>query len=194
MAITYPLTAPTTVGFSTVEMRAVNAAAISMSGFTFQQQVIQHAGQMWETTVTLPSHRRNNIAPWKAMLVALKGPVGTFLLGAEVCAPQVTVTSCVVSGTLGNETATVVMTGTLTAGDYIQLGAAAASRLHMVLEDQTGDGTISIWPALRATYTSVTAVTTNPKGLFRLKENLSSWSLNNLSTYGIAFEAVEVIT
>jgi len=33
-----------------------------------------------------------------------------------------------------------------------------------------------------------------PKGVFRLNQNVSTWSINNASFYGISFEAVEVIT
>jgi hypothetical protein len=129
------------------------------------------------------------------MLVALKGPTGTFLLGdPDYATPQGTVSSCTLSGTVGEETPTVVMIGTLKAGDYIQLGSAGNSRLHQVLEDQSGSGTLEIWPALRSSYTNTTVVFNSPKGVFRLSSNVTSWSINNASTYGISFEAVEALT
>jgi hypothetical protein len=62
-----------------------------------------------------------------------------------------------------------------------------------VLVDQTGDGSLEIWPALRITYSSSTAIFSNPKGVFRLAGNTTSYSINNTSIYGISFEAVEVI-
>jgi hypothetical protein len=86
------------------------------------------------------------------------------------------------------------MTGTLLAGDYIQLGTGSSSKLHQVLLDQDGDGSLEIWPSLRSDYTSETVITSSPKGVFRLKENVTSWSINNASFYGISFEAVEAIT
>ena len=195
MAISYPLATPTSIGIESIELRAVNAVATSQSPFTYKQQVISHGGQKWEASVTIPPVHRDLAAPWKSMLVALKGPTGTFLLGdPDYVTPQGTVSSCTLSGNAGDETATVVMTGTLKAGDYIQLGSAGNSRLHQVLEDQSGSGTLEIWPALRSSYTNTTVVFNNPKGVFRLASNVTSWSINNASTYGISFEAVEALT
>ena len=195
MAISYPLATPTSIGIESIELRAVNAVATSQSPFTYKQQVISHGGQKWEASVTIPPVHRDLAAPWKSMLVALKGPTGTFLLGdPDYATPQGTVSSCTLSGNAGDETPTVVMTGTLKAGDYIQLGSAGNSRLHQVLEDQSGSGTLEIWPALRSSYTNTTVVFNNPKGVFRLASNVTSWSINNASTYGISFEAVEALT
>ena len=195
MAISYPLNTPTTIGIESIELRAVNAVATSQSPFTYKQQVVSHTGQKWEASVTIPSVRRDKAAEWKAMLVALKGQAGTFLLGdPDYASPRGTVSSCSVTGSAGDETVDVTMTGSLLAGDYIQLGSGSAAKLHQVLIDQTGDGQLEIWPALRSDYSSQTAVTDNPKGVFRLNQNISSWSINNASFYGISFEAVEVIS
>jgi len=194
MAISYPLATPTTIGIESIELRAVNAVAISQSPFTFQQQVISHGGQKWEASVSIPSVRRDLAAPWKAMLTALKGQTGTFLLGdPDYATPQGTVTSCVLTGSAGDETVSVVMTGSLLAGDYIQLGAGSSSRLHQVLIDQTGNGSLEIWPALRSDYTDASVTFNAAKGVFRLSGNMTSWSINNASAYGISFEAVESI-
>lgn len=194
MALTYPLDTPTTIGIESIELRAVNAVATSQSPFTYKQQIISHGGQKWEAAVTIPSVHRDKAAQWKAMLVGLKGQTGTFLLGdPDYATPQGTVSSCVLSGSAGSETATVVMTGTLKAGDYIQLGSGPSAKLHQVLLDQDGDGTLELWPSLRSDYTSSTVTFNSPKGVFRLSTNVTSWSINNASTYGISFEAVEVI-
>jgi len=195
MALTYPLTQPTTIGIEQIELRAVNAVATSQSPFTYKQQIVSHGGQRWEASVTIPSVRRDLAAPWKAMLTGLKGPTGTFLLGdPDYATPRGTVSSCTLSGSAGDDAATVTMTGTLLAGDYIQLGADSTARLHQVLEDQDGSGTIQIWPNLRSDYTDASVTFNNSKGVFRLKESVTSWSINNASFYGISFEAVEAIT
>ena len=175
MAITYPLATPTSIGIESIELRAVNSVAISQSPYTYKQQVVSHGGQKWEASVTIPSVHRDKAAQWKAMLVALKG-------------------ACTLSGTAGDESASVAMTGTLKAGDYIQLGSASSARLHQVLNDQSGDGSIDIWPPLRSTYTSAIVTFDAPKGVFRLANNVTSWSINSASIYGISFEAVEAIT
>jgi len=194
MALSYPLATPTTIGIESIELRAVNAVAVSQSPFTYKQQVISHGGQKWEASVNIPSVHRDKAAEWKAMLVGLKGQAGTFLLGdPDYATPQGTVSSCVLTGDAGDETASVVMTGTLKAGDYIQLGSGSSSKLHQVLLDQSGDGTIQIWPSLRSTYSSATVTFNSPKGVFRLATNMTSWSINNASIYGISFEAVEAV-
>jgi len=195
MAISYPLSTPTSIGIESIELRAVNAVATSQSPFTYKQQIISHGGQKWEASVNIPPVHRDLAAPWKSMLVALKGPTGTFLLGdPDYATPQGTVSSCTLSGVAGDETVTVVMTGTLKAGDYIQLGSGSSARLHQVLEDQTGNGSLEIWPALRSDYTGATVTFNSPKGVFRLANNVTTWSINNASVYGISFEAVEAIT
>ena len=189
MAISYPLATPTSIGIESIELRAVNAVAVSQSPFTYKQQTISHGGQKWEASVSIPSVRRDKSAQWKAMLVALKGQTGTFLLGdPDYVTPQGTVSSCALSGTAGDSTASVVMTGTLKAGDYIQLGSGSAAKLHQVLVDQSGDGNLEIWPSLRSTYSSSSVAFNAPQGVFRLANNVTSWSINNSSIYGISFE------
>jgi len=195
MALTYPLTQPTTIGIEQIELRAVNAVATSQSPFTYKQQIVSHGGQRWEASVTIPSVRRDLAAPWKAMLTGLKGPTGTFLLGdPDYATPRGTVSSCTLTGTAGSDSPTVTMTGTLLAGDYIQLGTGSTAKLYQVLQDQDGDGNLQLWPDLRTDYTDATVTFNSPKGVFRLKESITSWSINNASFYGISFEAVEAIT
>ena len=212
MALTYPLATPTTIGIESIELRAVNSVAVSQSPFTYKQQIISHGGQKWEASVNIPSVHRDKAAEWKAMLVGLKGQYGTFLLGdPDYATPQGTVSACVLTGTAGQDEATVVMTGTLKAGDYIQLGSATTSRLHQVLQDQDGDGQGSgdylefcnvcndesneDWYTNEdGTYTGATVTFNSPKGVFRLATNMTSWSINNASIYGISFEAVEAVT
>jgi hypothetical protein len=195
MALSYPLSTPTSIGIESIEIRAVNSVAVSQSPFTFKQQVISHGGQKWEASVSIPSVRKDKAAEWKAMLVGLKGQTGTFLLGdPDYATPQGTVSSCTLTGVAGQESVEVVMTGTFKAGDYIQLGAGATAKLHQVLLDQDGDGPLEIWPPLRSDYTDELVIFNEAKGVFRLSQSTTSWSINNASSYGISFEAVESVT
>ena len=195
MALTYPLDTPTTIGIESITLRSVNAVALSQSPFTFKQQVVAFPGQRWEVSVNIPSTLKDKSADWVAMLVGLKGQIGTFLIGdPDYATPRGDVSSCVVTGLAGEDSLSVVMTGTLKAGDYIQLGTGSNSRLYKVLEDLTGDGTLEVWPNLRSDYTSASAVYNNAKGVFRLSSNVTEWSINNASAYGISFEATEVVT
>jgi hypothetical protein len=86
------------------------------------------------------------------------------------------------------------MSGTITAGDYIQIGTASDATLHKVLETVTNNGTMEIWPKLRKARTSAnTVVLTDASGVFRLSSNETSWSVNNASFFGISFGATEVV-
>ena len=195
MAISYPLAMPTVIGFQNLNLRARNTVAVSQSPFTYEQQVHSYDGQMWEVDVSLPPMNRSNAEQWIAFLVSLRGRAGTFLLGDPAStSPQGTATSATVTGALGASTIAVAMSGTLLAGDYIQLGVGADATLHKVLEDQNSGGSLEIWPKLRKARTNVTAILTNPKGVFRLIGNTADWNINSASFYGVAFSANEVIS
>jgi hypothetical protein len=194
MALTYPLSTPTTIGIANIEFTATNAVAVSRSPFTFSQQVHTYPGQMWSASVTIPPLRKEFVEPWVAMLLGLRGQTGTFLLGdPNNVAPRGTATSATVSGSSGDSSVTVTMTGTLLAGDYIQLGSGADATLHKVLLDKTDSGTLEIWPALRKSRSSVSATLTNARGVFRLATNQQSWSINDSSAYGLQFDCMEAI-
>jgi hypothetical protein len=194
MSITYPLALPTSIGIAEITLTASNAVAISQSPFTFQQQIVQHPGQRWTASVTIPPVRRDLAEPWVAFLLALNGPVGTFLLGdPNAKAPQGTATSATITGTAGNSSPTITMTGTLLAGDYIQIGSGSTATLHKVLVNRSGTGTLEVWPALRSTVTGATVTLTNTVGRFRLSGNQQSFSINNASVYGISFDCVEAL-
>ncbi len=194
MAIAYPIDLPAN-GITSIEWRALNAVATSQSPFTYKQQVIAHGGQRWEATVNIAPLNKASAATWKAALISLKGSSGTMLLGNPVYdVPQGTVSACTLSGDAGVETASVTMTGSLKAGDYIQLGSGSSAKLHQVLVDQSGNGSLEIWPALRTTYSNQSVIFNAPKGLFRLSQNMTSWSIDNASIYGISFDVVEVLT
>lgn len=194
MAIAYPIDLPAN-GITSIEWRALNAVVTSQSPFTYKQQVIAHGGQRWEATVNIAPLNKASAATWKAALISLKGSSGTMLLGNPVYdVPQGTVSACTLSGDAGAETVTVTMTGSLKAGDYIQLGSGSSAKLHQVLVDQSGNGSLEIWPALRTTYSNQSVIFNAPKGLFRLSQNMTSWSIDNASIYGISFDVVEVLT
>jgi hypothetical protein len=194
LAISYPLTLPTSIGIANITLSANNAVAISQSPFTFQQQIVQHAGKRWTASVSIPPVRRDLAEPWIAFLLSLNGPVGTFLLGdPNGKEPRGTSSSATLTGTAGSSSPTITKTGTLLAGDYIQLGSGATATLHKVLDDKSGSGTIEIWPALRSSVTGATVTLTNTVGRFRLSSNQQSFSINEASIYGISFDCIEAI-
>lgn len=209
MAITYPLSIPTTIGIENIELRAVNAVATSQSPFTYKQQIVQHTGQKWEASITIPPVKRDLAEEWVAFLLSLKGPTGTFLLGDPLGAtPRGTAATNagtpVVNGadqtgnTLVVDGLPLSTTGYLLAGDYIQLGSGSTATLHKVLtqvdSDGTGEATLDIWPNIvTAPADNATVTVSNAKGRFRLKETTQSWQINNINSYGISFEATQVL-
>lgn len=194
MAISYPLSLPTNVGMASIELRARNTVAVSMSPFTYKQQTHSYDGQMWEADVTLPPMNRDDAESWVSFLMSLKGRAGTFLLyDPSAKSARGTATSATVTGSAGDDSLSVVMTGTLKAGDYIQIGSASDATLHKVLVDQDGDGTLEVWPKLRKDRTSVVVDLTSASGLFRLASNETAWSVDNASFFGISFGATEVV-
>tara|TARA_R110000787_G_scaffold19716_1_gene58867 strand:+ start:12403 stop:12987 length:585 start_codon:yes stop_codon:yes gene_type:complete len=194
MAISYPLNMPTNIGMASIELRAKNTVAVSMSPFTYKSQTHSYDGQMWEADVTLPPMNRDDAESWVAFLMSMKGRAGSFLLyDPSAKSARGTATSATITGSVGDDSVTVTMSGTLKAGDYIQLGAASDATLHKVLVDKSGSGTLEIWPKLRKGRSSVSAVLVNASGVFRLASNETSWSVDNASFFGISFGATEVL-
>lgn len=194
MTISYPLSLPASNTISAITFTTINAVAYSRSPFTFSGQAHAYAGEMWQADVTLKPMRENDAEAWSAFLTSLRGQLGTFHLGNPFRnSPRGTASSASITGSTGGRSVTVSMTGTLLAGDYFALGSGTSARLYKVLKDQSGSGTLEIWPALRANASSAAAVLSNPVGTFRLASNDVSWSLNNLAVYGITFGAIEAI-
>lgn len=192
MAISYPVSTPTDIGIADIQLSATNAVAVSKSPFTFATQVHAYSGEMWSASVTIPTVRKDLAEPWVAFLLSLRGQYGTFLLGdPNRTSPQGTASSATITGSTGDRSVTVAMTGTLKAGDYFQLGSGSSAKLHKVLVDKSGNGTLEIWPALRDDYTTASATLTNAKGVFRLASNSTQWGIGSSSAYSIQFDAME---
>jgi hypothetical protein len=81
MAISYPRDLPTNIGFAQVTLRAVNQTAMTMSPFTYKQQIYNHSGQRWEAECQVPPLKRDDAEEWIAWLLSMNGRAGTFLMG-----------------------------------------------------------------------------------------------------------------
>ena len=90
------------------------------------------------------------------------------------------------------------VTGFLLPGDYIQLGSSTTTQLYKVLTqvdtDASGGATLDLWPNLRSSPAdNSTIIVANTKGRFRLKDNVTQWGINEISSYGITFDCVEAL-
>lgn len=79
-------------------------------------------------------------------------------------------------------------------GDWVQVGAATAARLHRVVQVNSSSE-VEVFPRLRSAYANgTTIIKTSPVGIFRLTA-LPSWSYDELKMcHGLTFNAVEVLT
>lgn len=101
-------------------------------------------------------------------------------------------------GTLNIDNCSISEVGYLLAGDYLQIGSGSGAQLYKVLTQvdtsATGTAAVDIWPNLRTSPADNAAITLiNTKGRFRLKDNISQWSINEISSYGITFDCVEAL-
>lgn len=208
MAISYPLSLPTSIGIAQIELRATNAVAVSRSPFTFSTQVHAYTGSAWQADVSLPSIRRDLAEDWVAWLLSLRGQLGTFYLGdPNAVTPRgsardtdtVFTSAAVSSGSsIAVDSAPTSITGYLKAGDYIQVGTGTARQLFKVLADvdtnSLGEATIDVWPNVRTSIANNSLITVeNAKGLFRLSSNEQTYSINEASFYVISFGAMEAL-
>jgi len=207
MSITFPVEMPTSsIGIESITFSAESVVSRTESPFTFSQQILRWPGQRWVASIKIPPCKRDTAESWVSFLLSLNGPENTFYLydplgttpqGEAGGTPLVngasqTGSSLVIDG------ATTTQTDWLKAGDWIQLGTGSSSKLHKVVQDVDTDGsgnaTLEIWPDLRSSPADDAAINLSTcKGVFRLKNNISSWNINSISSYGIEFEAVEAL-
>lgn len=204
-APSYPLSHPTDVGFTSTRFAMSRAVAVAQSPFTGSQQIQEHDMALWIATVSLPPMKRATAAKWLAFFMKLHGRKGTFLLGDADCKTAqgaisgiVTLNAAVAIGdydvallTSLNSTSNVFK-----AGDYIQIGTGAASKLHMIVEDASTNGsgvaTVTVEPPIKTAASSGTTVTySDAKGLFRMDANELGWDADYLSRFGVTFSCTE---
>lgn len=207
MAITFPLSIPTTPGAAGLErfvLTGVHAVGVLRSPFTYATQVQSHPGEAWMLEASIAPCRKEQAEPWVAFFSSLRGPTGTFLmgdphrtspLGVATGAPKVSGSNAARSTELNTKGWTNSVTNILRAGDYIQIG----QRLHKVLKDvnssSTGTCTLDIFPALREIATdNTTIITASPKGLFRLNnQEMELFDVDRERLYTMSFSAVEAL-
>ncbi len=211
MTITYPLSIPSGVIPSRFEIAKIDSVFVSKSDFSLQEKFISMGGQSWIFGVTLPPLNEAKAREMMAFFGKLKGRFGTFLIGdplrsaprgSNLGTPVVSAASGATveagSNTLDTSGWTTGETGVLLEGDHFQIGTGVNTRLYEVLNDVSSDGsglaTIDIWPDLREDATpSESLVVNNPKGTFRLDQNIRNIGVDTSLFYGTGFTALEAI-
>ena len=207
MAISYPLSLPSTPGFRKFALTADNAVGVAESPFTGQQQTYEWQKEKWLLDASLPPMRRTQAEAWVTFLVSLRGRLGTFYVGDSAAStprgvatgtPLVNGTNTAGSKTVTTKGWTHNITGILLAGDYIQIGTGTEKRLYKNLtnanSDNSGHATLDIFPRLREGLSDNQVITiTNCQGTFRLMDNARQWSVDEAMIYGIDFKSEEAI-
>ena len=184
----YPLTHPTAPGFRDVRFRQITNVGVTESERTGYQQVQVWDYDKWGATVSLPPMTMEQAGLWQSFFLRLHGREGTFYL-TDVSQPP----SLTVNGTLranvpqGSYDLSVQLptgtTGAVRAGEYVQIGSGAASKLYQITEPAVISSanrlTVGIWPRLKVAATSGAVINfSNPRGVFRMKRNDVTWNAN----------------
>lgn len=207
MTISYPLTlVDTGSNIARIDMQLVNVTAMNESPFTKQQQIYQHQGQVWRATLEFNPLPRAAGEDWIAFFASLMGRYGTFTMGDPTGqiprgtaggTPKVS-TASQTGNTLQIYSATGSVANWLRKGDYVQLGTAASTRLHKVLNDinttSGGVATLDIWPRLRSSPASGAALYVNScVGLWRGMEDTLAYTIDGPTMFALTFAAIEAI-
>ena len=212
MAISFPLTLPSTPAIESVRLTTVSVVAASRSPFTLDRQVQVHQGKRWGLEVEWPIMSRAEAEPLLAARTALNGPEGSFLIGDPAGATALGSASSAPGTPLikgASQTGQDInfdgapnnATNYLKAGDMVSLGTGLGTRLFKVLVDASSDGsgnfTLTLWPdVVTALADDAPLTVASAQGLFALADNAGSWSVDSSlvgGAYSLGLTAFSVI-
>ncbi len=195
------VTMPSSPAFTKSEWGIRRTVAISESPFTGATQVQKYDRAQWYATLTLPPMKREQAAEWQAFFMQCEGRANTFLLGdpdaktvTGGAAPSSVSTAAAAS--IGDTTLNLTLGSgkKINKGSYLQIGTNSNAKLYMVVDDNTGNGNVTIQPPLKAAVANSTSVDfTSAQGVFRMDSNDLTWSANELSIYGVTFSCSEAL-
>ena len=170
----------------------MSATSRNISPFTFQTQQYNWSGQAWMGSVECPPMIRADAEEIVGFLLAAQR--GTFYF-QDYANPSprgaVTGTLTVNTATANTTTLTMINTngsGLFAVGDWLQISTS----LYKVIKVDAGGLIVDVFPVLRKSYAGTTPITkTNAKGVFRLADPKTDWSIELAGIYGIAFGIVE---
>lgn len=189
MALSYPLTPPSPFRASKLMLSGTSAISRNFSPFTFQVQQYNWPGQAWAGSVECPPMVRADAEEVIGFLLAAQR--GTFYFqdyANPTARGSVTGTLTVASATANSTTLGISgATGTFAVGDWLQIGT---SLYKVILVNSSSS--VELFPVLRSSYAAGTAITySNAKGVFRLAELKTEWSIELAKIYGVSFSIAE---
>jgi hypothetical protein len=198
MAISYPLTPPAALEASRLSLTGLSAVSRNVSPFTMQVQQYNWSGQGWLGTVDCPPMTRT--AAEQVVSFLLMAQRGTFYFQDFANpTPRGTVTGTLtVSSATANGT-TLTFSGatggtTFAAGDWIEIGTS----LYKIVQVNSSSS-VDVFPVLRSSYAGGTSIIYSPavspfraaRGVFRLAEPSTQWSIDTAKFYGVSFNVME---
>ena len=202
----YPLTFPTTVGFTKSVLKLVRNVAITTSVFNFSQQTHQFQGEAWSFEGTLAPMKRDNAREYQAFFTQLRGRRGTFTMKDPDNTALLGNASGIIRVNGASQTGNQValdgfgnnVTNVFKSGDYIGIN----SYMYFVTEDVSSNGSgeanVKIEPALRSGIEAINDNTQISYGssvqtLWRMDANDFGWDTDRVSLYGFSFSCTEVL-
>lgn len=177
MPVSYPLMLPA-LSVTQFQISIARNVAVSDAPFSGHRQVYEWPSAYWVMSFSflLPSRRVMQV--YQAFLDALHDQVGSVLAGpVNLPRPMGTanLSGVTATGTAGALTVQLQGLGanrTLLAGDMIQIGIGASSRLHRIVTDGVADSSgvasVDIEPPLRTGFVAHPVTLAFPKGVFAL--------------------------
>lgn len=191
MALTYPLTPPSPFRVSRLSLTGLSAVSRNVSPFTLQTQQYNWPGQGWFGQVECPPMVRADAEAVIGFLLAAQR--GTFYFQDYAnTSPRGSVSGSLTVSSATANTSTLTFsgaTGSFAVGDWLQISTS----LYKVVQVNS-TSSVDLFPVLRSSYAGGTAITyTNAKGVFRLAESKTDWTIDLAKIYGVSFSIVEDI-
>jgi len=195
MAITYPLTPPSPFRISRLLLTGLSAVSRNVSPFTLQTQQYNWPGQGWFGQVECPPMVRADAEAVIGFLLAAQR--GTFYFQDYAnTSPRGNVTGTLLVSTATANTSTLTFSGasgSFAVGDWLQISTS----LYKVVQVNS-TSSVDLFPVLRSSYAASTPITYSAadggaKGVFRLAESKTDWSIELAKIYGVSFSIVEDI-
>ena len=207
MAITYPITLPSSPGFRQIEWAPESAIARVESPYTFQSKIYAWDGQRRKVTVTLPPMDITEAKSWMAAIYSLNGIQGTFYLkdsgvgGPTQIATYDSAADILVNGadqtgdTLAIDGYLVLSTVVLTKGDWLSIGDRLYTCTQGMITDGSGGGNITLWPNILVAPADNDPILVGSaaRGIFRLTDWPEMGFSPSRLMEGFSFTAEEVL-
>lgn len=202
MAITYPLAVPTSPKPREFAFQFAPNTAATTSIYSGATQTYEHDGLVWSASVSLPPLLNTSQArEWHGFLASLNGQRGTFTMGppqhatpSGTQAADISIRVAALAQAKTLEVKGMTAAATILRGDLISV----ASRLYMVMEDVTANGSgeadLTLSHGLReAAAVDVTVGLLNPVGTWRLRDPNVSRQIQVGGVSSVSFAIVEAI-